>query len=176
MIRFLATAAPLVLCSLIPAEVTAQQQPGPEERLREMGLSLPTASPPVGNYVRAVRSGNLVFLSGHGECSEPLRGKVGRDVTLEQAYDSARNTGLCLLATLKGAIGDLGKVSRIVKVLGMVNSVETFTDQPKVINGFSDLMVAVFGERGRHARSAVGMAALPNNITVEIEMVVEILP
>jgi len=155
----------------------AQQAPDPEARLRQLGLVLPAARPPMANYVRAVRTGNLVFLSGHGECGDqPQKGKVGQDVTVEQGYASARNVGLCLLASLKEAIGDLGKVTRIVKVLGMVNSAESFTQQPQVINGFSDLMVAVFGERGRHARSAVGMQALPTGITVEIEMVVEVAP
>lgn len=167
----------LFLCLALARPAAGQQAPDPEARLRQLGLVLPTARPPMANYVRAVRTGNLVFLSGHGECGDqPQKGKVGQEVTVEQGYASARNVGLCLLASLKEAIGDLGKVTRIVKVLGMVNSAESFTQQPQVINGFSDLMVAVFGERGRHARSAVGMQALPTGITVEIEMVVEVAP
>lgn len=156
----------------------AAQAPDPEAKLREMGLTLPTAAPPVANYVRAVRTGNLVFLAGHGECSAEgrLTGKVGSERTIEEGYASARRVGLCLLASLKQEIGDLRKVTRIVKVLGMVQSAPDFTDHPRVINGFSDLMVAVFGDRGRHARSAVGMAALPANISVEIEMIVEVAP
>lgn len=156
----------------------AAQAPDPEAKLREMGLTLPAAAPPVANYVRAVRTGNLVFLAGHGECSAEgrLTGKVGSERTIEEGYASARRVGLCLLASLKQEIGDLRKVTRIVKVLGMVQSAPDFTDHPRVINGFSDLMVAVFGDRGRHARSAVGMAALPANISVEIEMIVEVAP
>ncbi|HSR15292.1 MAG TPA: RidA family protein, partial [Gemmatimonadales bacterium] len=119
-------ALPLLLAALA-GTARAQERPNPEGRLRELGLALPQASPPVANYVRAVRTGNLVFLAGHGECSNALQGKVGRDVTIEQAYGSARNVGLCLLASLKAAIGDLDRVTRIVKVLGMVNSAEDFT-------------------------------------------------
>ncbi len=152
----------------------AQGANDPEARLAAMGLALPPASAPVANYVRAVRSGNLVFLAGHGECGTQLKGKVGAGVSVDSAYASARRVGLCLLSSLKAEIGDLRKVTRIVKVLGMVNSAPDFADQPRVINGFSDLMVGIFGERGRHARSAVGMAALPQGITVEIEMVVEV--
>lgn len=146
-------------------------------RLKELGITLPTPGKPMANYVKAVRTGNLVYLAGHGPDKGDgtyITGKVGRDLTIEQGADAARLTGLALLASLQAEIGDLGKVKRIVKVLGMVNCTETFTDQPKVINGFSDLMVQVFGEKGKHARSAVGMYALPSNIAVEIEMIVEI--
>ncbi len=143
----------------------------PEKKLAEMGLQLPPVSKPIANYVKSVRVGNLVFLSGHGSNGV---GKVGKELTIQQGYDEAKATGLSLLASLKAEIGDLNKVKRIVKVLGMVNCIEGFGDQPKVINGFSDLMVAVFGDRGRHARSAVGMYALPNNMPVEIEMIVEV--
>jgi len=151
----------------------------PEARLRELGITLPQPPTPVANYVTAVRSGNLVFLAGHGPCgtiTDKQKGKVPRDRTLEEAYAAARDTGVCLIASLKKEIGDLRKVRRIVKVLGMVNATETFTDHPKVVNGCSDLLVAVFGERGKHARSAVGMASLPVNLAVEIEMIVEIEP
>jgi len=168
----------LFAATLMLTTRAAAQAPDPEAKLREMGLTLPAAAPPVANYVRAVRTGNLVFLAGHGECSAEgrLTGKVGSERTIEEGYASARRVGLCLLASLKQEIGDLRKVTRIVKVLGMVQSAPDFTDHPRVINGFSDLMVAVFGDRGRHARSAVGMAALPANISVEIEMIVEVAP
>jgi enamine deaminase RidA (YjgF/YER057c/UK114 family) len=153
----------------------AAQTTDPEQRLKDLGLTLPEPAKPVANYVRAVRTGNLVFLAGHGECANGQTGKVGAGVTLEQAYASARRVGLCLLSSLKQEIGDLRKVRRIVKVLGMVNATADFGDHPRVVNGFSDLMVEVFGEqRGKHARSAVGMGSLPGNITVEIEMVVEV--
>lgn len=149
-------------------------QDDPEAKLKAMGLTLPAGSAPIANYVKAVRTGNLVFLSGHIECATPLTGKVGAGVSVDSGYAAARRVGLCLLTSLKNEIGDLRKVKRIVKVLGMVNSAPDFGEQPRVMNGFSDLMVAVFGEKGRHARSAVGMAALPNSVTVEIEMVVEV--
>jgi enamine deaminase RidA (YjgF/YER057c/UK114 family) len=152
----------------------AQRGDDPEARLKTLGLTLPEPAVPVANYVRAVRTGNLVFLAGHGECSAALTGKVGADVTLDKAYESARRVGLCLLSSLKKEIGDLAKVRRVVKVLGMVNAAPDFTDHPKVINGCSDLMVAIFGDRGRHARAAVGMGSLPSGISVEIEMIVEV--
>ena len=148
-----------------------------EQRLRELGIQLRTPAPPVANFVHTVRSGNLVFLAGHGPQKADgtwVQGKVGRDMSLEDGNKAARLTGINMLSSLKAEIGDLNKVRRVVKVLGMVNSDESFTDQPKVMNGFSDLMVEVFGERGRHARSAVGMAQLPFGIPVEIEMIVEI--
>ena len=150
-----------------------------EARLKDKGITLPTPTTPLANYVGAVQTGNLLFLSGHG----PFRpqgkftyvGKVGRDLTVEQAYQAAREVGLNLLATTRATLGSLDRVKRVVKVLGMVNSAENFGDQPKVINGFSDLMVEVFGEAvGKHARSAVGMAELPLGIPVEIEMVLEV--
>ena len=147
----------------------------PEARLRELGLTLPSPAAPVANYVNAVRVGNLLYLAGHSECGDKfMTGKVGQDVTVDSAYVSARRTALCLLSTLKAELGDLRKVRRVVKVFGMVNATPEFADHPRVINGCSDLLVQVFGERGRHARSAVGMASLPANIPVEIEMVVEV--
>jgi enamine deaminase RidA (YjgF/YER057c/UK114 family) len=175
--QLLRAVLPLVLTAgvLWPSgSAQAAQADDPEARLRAQGLTLPDAAAPVANYVRAVRSGNLVFLAGHGECGPALRGKVGAGVSVEEAYASARRVGLCLLSSLKAEIGDLKKVTRIVKVLGMVNSAADFTDQPKVVNGCSDLLVSIFGDRGRHARSAVGMAALPQGIAVEIEMIVEV--
>lgn len=149
----------------------------PEARLEELGIVLPKPTAPVANYVKAVRSGNLVFLSGHGPYRSDgtlVTGKLGRDLTQEEGYEAARLTGIALLASLKSEIGQLGKVRRIVKVFGMVNADPSFTDMPRVINGCSDLMVEVFGERGRHARAAVGMASLPVGIAVEIDMVVEV--
>ena len=160
------------------AMTTQQAEADPEARLQALGIELPTPPAPVANYVRSVRTGNLVFLAGHGPLKPEggyVTGKVGRDLTIEQGYEAARLTGIALLASLKAEIGDLGKVTRIVKVLGMVNATEDFTEQPQVINGFSDLIVEVFGEtRGKHARAAVGMASLPIGIAVEIEMVVEV--
>jgi len=148
-----------------------------EQRLEELGIQLRTPAPPVANYVSAVRSGNLVFLAGHVPRNPDgsfVTGKVGRDIDLEEAKEAARLTAIDLIVSLKAEIGDLNKVKRIVKVVGMVNSDESFTEQPQVINGCSDLLVSIFGDRGKHARSAVGMASLPFGIPVEIEMIVEV--
>ena len=154
---------------------SSQATPRPEENLKKLGITLPAPPTPVANYVTSVRVGNLLFLSGHGPTAGAPAGKVGKDLTVEQGYQAARQTGLNLLATARAALGSLDKVKRVVKVLGMVNSAPGFADHPKVINGFSDLMVEVFGEAiGKHARSAVGMAELPNNIPVEIEMILEV--
>ncbi len=148
-----------------------------ETKLKEMGVELQPAVTPVANYVPAVRSGNLVFLSGHGPLKEDgslITGKVGSDLTNEQGYEAARRIAIGLLGSLKAEIGDLDKVKRVVKLLGLVNCPSDFKDQPKVINGASDFFVEVFGDKGKHARSAVGTNALPMNIAVEIEMIVEI--
>lgn len=149
----------------------------PEQRLKELGIELPPVSKPIANYVSAVRTGNLIFLAGKGP-SKPdgsyITGRPGKELTIEQGYEAAKLTAINQLAALKASIGDLKSVKRIVKVLGMVNSEPDFKDHPKVINGFSDLMVAVFGEKGKHARSAVGMCSLPMNMAVEIEMIVEV--
>lgn len=148
-----------------------------ENRIKELGYELPTAPAPVATYVGAVRVGNLVFLSGHGPRivgRMEIAGKVDSQVSIEEAQEAARMVGLNLLATLKNEIGDLDKVKRIVKVLGMVNADPKFTEHPKVINGFSDMMVEIFGDKGRGARSAVGMGSLPFRIPVEIEMIVEV--
>lgn len=162
---------------LITTSPLFAQKPDVEKKLKDLGIQLPAPQKPIANYVKAVRVGNLVFLAGHGP-SKPdgtdITGKVGKDLTVQQGYDAAKTVGLNLLSSLKAEVGDLNKVKRVVKVLGMVNCTENFTEQPKVINGFSDLMVSVFGEMGKHARSAVGMYALPNNIAVEIEMIVEL--
>jgi len=164
------------LCCMIATAALAQQIDF-DKKLKELGLELTTPSKPIANYVKAVRVGNLLYLSGHGPSKADgtyYTGKVGRDLTIEQGYEAAKLTGVAILSTLKAELGDLNKVKRIVKVMGMVNCTDTFGDQPKVINGFSDLMVAVFGEKGKHARSAVGMNALPMNMAVEVEIVAEI--
>lgn len=148
-----------------------------EERLKELGIELTPATNPMANYVNAVRTGNLLYLAGKGPGlpGRPLpTGKVGRDLTIEQAYVHARETGLSLIAVMKAELGDLDRVKRIVKVLGMVNATPEFGHQPEVINGCSDLFVEVFGDRGKHARSAVGMGSLPRGIPVEIEVIVEV--
>ncbi len=145
-----------------------------EQRLAELKIVLPTLHPPLGTYVHAKRAGDLLFLAGKGPGDaqgKMLVGKVGVGVTTEEAYQHARLVGLMLIAVMKDALGDLDRVSDIVKVLGMVNASPDFTDHPKVINGCSDLFVEVFGEHGRHARSAVGMGGLPGGITVEIEAI-----
>lgn len=170
------------LCFLATGLAAAQGTPeengvDPERRLKELGIELPTAPEPVANYVNGVRTGNLIFLAGKGpkraDGSE-ITGKLGADVSIEEGYEGARLTAINQLAVLKEMLGDLRKVKRVVKVLGMVNSDPEFVQQPAVINGFSDLMVEVFGERGRHARAAVGMASLPRGQAVEIEMIVEV--
>lgn len=148
-----------------------------EERLKELNISLPELGQPVANYVHAVRTGNLVFLAGKGPRDangNSIQGKVGIDLTVEEGYEAAKTVGVLQLAALQQEIGDLNKVVRIVKVLGMVNAENDFTNHPEVINGYSDLMVAVFGDRGKHARAAVGMGSLPRNIACEIEMIVEV--
>jgi enamine deaminase RidA (YjgF/YER057c/UK114 family) len=148
-----------------------------EEQLKKLNIELPAVGKPIANYVNVVRVGNLLFLSGKGPSNEKgvyTTGKVGKDLTLEEGIAAARLTAINQLTVLKAELGDLNKVKRIVKVLGMVNCEADFKDHPKVINGFSDLMVQVFGEKGKHARSAVGMCSLPFNMAVEIELVVEV--
>jgi enamine deaminase RidA (YjgF/YER057c/UK114 family) len=143
----------------------------PEEKIKHLGLVIPEVSQPIANYVKWKQVGNLLYLAGSGP---KIYGKVGADLSTEQGYEAARATGLEIIAVLKAATGDLSRVKQFVKVLGMVNSTPEFTAQPAVINGFSDLMVEVFGEKGKHARSAVGMGSLPNNMAVEIEVIVEL--
>ena len=149
-----------------------------EQKIADLGIELPVAGPPVANYVNTVRTeSNLVYTAGKGP-NKPeggyITGKVGADLTVEEGYEAARLCAVQLLAALKAEVGDLNKVKRIVKVLGMVNSAPDFGNQPEVINGCSDLLVEVFGDRGKHARAAVGMGALPRNIAVEIELVAEV--
>jgi len=149
----------------------------PEARLAELGITLPVAPSPAANYVNAVRTGNLLFLAGKGPTGpdgKNVVGKLGQDLTTEQGNAAARLVAINHIAVLKAELGDLSKVRRIVKVLGMVNASPDFTEQSKVMNGYSDLMVAVFGDKGKHARSSVGMASLPFNIAVEVEVVVEV--
>jgi enamine deaminase RidA (YjgF/YER057c/UK114 family) len=146
----------------------------PEERLKELGLALPEAPKPVAAYVPTVRTGNLVFVSGQGPFGTGVSGKVGAEVSVEQAQEQARVTCLNGLAQIKAAVGDLANVRRIVKLTVFVASAPGFGDQPKVANGASELLQEVFGEAGRHARSAVGVAELPFDIPVEIEFVVEV--
>ncbi|MEO1241064.1 MAG: RidA family protein [Pseudomonadota bacterium] len=149
----------------------------PEARLEELNITLPTPPTPVANYVNGVRTGNLIFLAGKGPKradGTEITGKLGADLSIEEGYEGARLTAINQLAVLKDMLGDLDRVTRVVKVLGMVNSDPAFVDQPAVINGYSDLIVEVFGDRGRHARAAVGMASLPRGQAVEIEMIVEV--
>ena len=149
-----------------------------EDRLAQLGIDLPVAPDPVANYVPAVRTGDLLYLSGLGPAPRSdgtsLTGKVGSDLTVEEGYEAARQTCLSLIGRLKQELGDLGRVQRVVELLGMVNAGLDFTDHPAVINGCSDLLVEVFGDKGRHARSAVGMSGLPFDIPVEIEVIVQI--
>lgn len=148
-----------------------------EEKVATLGIELKEAAKPVANYVNAVKAGNLIFLAGKGPSKADgtyVTGKVGQDLTQEEGYAAARLAGITQLSALKAEIGDLNKVKRIVKVTGMVNCTSDYENQPEVVNGFSDLMVEVFGERGKHARAAVGMGSLPRNIAVEIEMIVEV--
>ena len=168
----------LILVAFAISIDVIQAQPSPEEKLRAMGITLEEPPAPIANYVNAVRTGNLIFLAGKGPRKPDgsyITGKVGVELSIEQGYEAARLTAINQLSALKAEIGDLSKVRRIVKVLGMVNAPEDFTKHPAVINGFSDLMVAVFGEKGKHARSAVGMSSLPNGMAVEIEMIVEVV-
>lgn len=174
-LRRLASVFALSLLSLAP--LGAADASTPEAKLAALGLTLPASNAPIANYVPAVRTGNLVFLSGHiprDAAGKVIAGKVGRDATEQEANAAARVTTLALLATLKKEIGELSKVKRIVKVGGFVNAVDDFKGQPQVINGCSDLLVALFGDRGRHARAALGMGSLPVGAVVEIEMIVEV--
>jgi len=148
-----------------------------QNNLRRLGIALPLVSAPLANYVPSVIAGNLLFLSGQGPKAAIgglLAGKVGEDVTPDEAYQHARLIGISMLAAIESAVGSLDRVSRVVKILGFVNAGPTFRSHPKVINGCSDLMVEVFLEKGRHARSAIGVHSLPEGITVEIEGIFEI--
>lgn len=151
----------------------------PERRLQELGIELPPAPKPVASYVPAVQVGDLLFMSGNGplRAGKPLvQGRLGETMTVEQGADAARQTMLNLLSTLRDTLGSLDRVERIVKLLGFVNSAPDFTQQPAVVNGASELLLQIFGERGRHARSAIGTSVLPFGIPVEIEMIVQVRP
>jgi enamine deaminase RidA (YjgF/YER057c/UK114 family) len=161
-----------LLALSIPA--SAQSPTGPEARLKALNLTLPPDAAPAANFVNSVQTGKLLFLSGNtAGAAWAGKGKLGKDLTVEQGREAARQAGLIMLTKIRTALGSLDRVKRVVKVLGMVNSADGFGDQPQVINGFSDLMVQVFGDAGKHARSAVGMAGLPGNAPVEVEMIVE---
>lgn len=162
----------ILLCLLILSPAVAGWAQTPEERLKQLEIELPEIKQPVANFVKWRQVGNLLYLSGEGSNQ---KGKLGSDLTVEQGYQAARETGIKILATLKAATGDLQNIKQFVRVHGMVNSEPDFYDQPKVINGFSDLMVEIFGEKGKHARAAVGHNTLPFNIAVEIEVVVEVI-
>ena len=171
----------VLVCGALGLVVTSNQLPaqtatGAEARLRERNIILPPVPPPVANYVDSVRVANLLFLAGNTAGADwKFKGKVGKDTTVQEGYETARQVGLIMLAKVRAALGSLDQVKRVVKVLGMVNSPEGFGDQPRVVNGFSDLIVEVFGEQiGKHARSAVGMQALPSNSAVEVEMIIEV--
>lgn len=156
----------LLLCQL--PDLAAQT---PEDRLEKLGIELSEPKAPVANFVNWRQVGNVLYLSGTGVS---VYGKLGKDLTVEQGYDAARLCGIQILSKLKAAVGDLSRIKQFVKVRGMVNSSPDFYDQPKVVNGFSDLMVEVFGDKGKHARAAVGHASLPSNICIEIEVIVEL--
>ena len=165
----------LLLMALFISLTAAAQTP--EENLKKMNIQLPKSGNPIANYVNAVKTGNLVFLSGKGpqkENGEFIKGKLGDSVTIQQGYEAARLTAINQLSVLKELLGDLSKVKRIVKVNAFVNSTSNFYEQPKVVNGFSDLMVQVFGEKGKHARTALSVNTLPLNMVLEVELVVEV--
>ena len=180
----LLTAAVLFLAASLlapPNASAAGSQPieTPEAKLEKLGVELPEMPAPIANYVRSVRTGNLVFLSGHGPLKPEggyVTGKVGADLTLEQGYQAARLTAIALLSSLKGEIGELSKVKRVVRVFGMVNTTPDFVDHSKVINGASDLLVEALGDRGKHVRAAVGMVSLPIGLAVEYAMPTELFP
>ena len=163
----------LILCAS-----ASYAQTNIDEKLKELGIELITPTSPVAKYAKAVRTGNLIYLSGHGPTKadgKDIIGKVGKDLTIEQGIEAAKRTAISLLSTLKMELGgDLSRVKRIVKVNGWVNCTDNFKDQPKVMNGCSDLLVAVFGPNGKHARTSLGTNALPSNIAIEIEMIVEV--
>lgn len=147
------------------------------KKLKDLNISLSKPAPPVANYVNVTQAGNILYLAGKGPTlsdGSHITGKLGQDLTVKEGYIAARQAGITQLSVLNSYLGDLNRVKRILKVKGMVNAADDFTNHPEVINGYSDLMVDVFGDRGKHARAAVGMASLPRNIAVEIEMIVEI--
>lgn len=165
----------LLIIAVVASVSPAHAGDTPEARLEAAGFTLPAPTRPVAAYVTWRRSGSLLYLSGHGECGSGFsRGKVGKDLTMEEGKQSAQRVGLCMLATIKSAVGELSKVKQFLRIDGMVNTTDDFTQQPEVINGFSELMVVAFGDAGLGARAAVGMASLPRNIPVEISAIIEL--
>ena len=165
-----------LLILLIPNLLQAQSQ-SPEQKLKELGIVLPEVTEPIANYVNVVRTGNLLFLAGKGSRNPDgslITGKVGKDLTTKEGYEAAKSIAIQHIAVIKKEIGDLSKVKRVVKVLGMVNATPNFIGHSQVMNGYSDFMFEVFGEKGKHARSSVGMGSLPVNLAVEIEVIVEV--
>ena len=166
----------ILLTSLLFIALKAFPQT-PEQRLKQLNIQLPEISESLGSYIDIVQTGNLLYLSGKGPQKPDggyITGKLGRELTIQEGYDAARITAINQIAVLKKKIGDLSKIKHIVKVNGFVNSESNFYDQPKVINGFSDLLIAVFGKLGQHSRIAVGTNTLPLNMALEVEMVVEL--
>jgi enamine deaminase RidA (YjgF/YER057c/UK114 family) len=164
----------VLVCGVVLALAQAAAAETPEARLAAAGHVLPAPTPAMATYVTSVRVGNLLYLSGHGQCGAQAKGQLGRDMDVAAGRASAEKVGLCMLATIRAAAGDLSRVKRFVRVLGFVNSTSDFTQHPAVINGFSDLMVVAFGDAGKAARSAVGAPSLPMGIPVEVEAVVEL--
>ena len=167
-----------VLSLMVGLQSTVQADDfDPEGALADRSIELPTPAKSIANYVGATRIGNTIFLSGHlpkQDDGSYVLGKLGEDLSVKEGYDAARLSAIALMATLKAEIGDLSKVKRVAKVFGMVNATDSFKDHSKVINGCSDLLVEVFGDRGRHARAAFGVSSLPLGAAVEIEMIVEV--
>jgi enamine deaminase RidA (YjgF/YER057c/UK114 family) len=165
----IATAASLMFAPMVAIANT------PEQSLKSEGFSLPAPVKPIANYVTWRRAGNILYLSGHGACEgKSVLGKLGQDVTVDQGYDAARRVGLCALATIKEATGDLSTVKQVLQITGMVNATDDFTGHSLVINGFSDIFVTAFGDDGKAARAAVGMSSLPGNMAVEVSAVIEL--
>ena len=165
----LATAVSLMFAPVVASANT------PEQRLDAAGFTLPAPVKPIANYVTWRRAGNILYLSGHGACEgKSVLGKLGKDITVEQGYDAAQLVGLCALATIKDATGDLSRVKQVLKISGMVNATESFTGHSLVINGFSDIFVTAFGDEGKAARAAVGMSSLPGNMAVEVSAIIEL--
>ncbi|MEP0355856.1 MAG: RidA family protein [Paraglaciecola sp.] len=155
--------------------LTSAKEMTPEQRIKAAGFTLPAPVKPIANYVTWRRSGNTLYLSGHGACEgKSVLGKLGSNLNVEQGYDAAQLVGLCALATIKYATGDLSNVKQVLKITGMVNASDSFTGHSKVINGFSDLFVTAFGDDGKAARAAVGMSSLPGNMSVEVSAIIEL--
>ncbi|ANB21644.1 hypothetical protein A6K25_10350 [Alteromonas stellipolaris] len=165
----IATAVSLMFAPVVASANT------PEQSLKAAGFTLPAPVKPIANYVTWRKAGNILYLSGHGACEgKSVLGKLGEDITVEKGYDAAQLVGLCALATIKDATGDLSMVKQVLKISGMVNATESFTGHSLVINGFSDIFVTAFGDEGKAARAAVGMSSLPGNMAVEVSAIIEL--